>query len=193
MFYERVEFTLDDISENMTPSQFELFKEFSIISTENAFWTFMAIQSVIFKAGNSCIIQTQIENFSQDWCNLFGRYYNQNYVNNLKVNLSNYFDVYLSYLNSVITEQNETTTSLLNQWKQMANTIAKNFADVNPYWKEPEWRGIINNQIDVLDKEIINNVQGIYTTLQQSYGIYHRVQTDMAEYIATGLIKQFLL
>lgn len=178
-------------SKNMTPSQFEVIKELNLICSENSFWLFMAMQSAIFKSENNPVIQNQINNFSEQWCTLFNKYYDPNYVNLFKINVSNFFDTYLSYLNHIINGENQICDGLLNQWKDLAGSVAKNFANVNPYWKEQEWRAIISNQINILDKEIKNNVQGVYSTLNQSYNIYNKVASDIAEYAATGLIKQF--
>lgn len=184
---------LNNTNWNMTPNQFEVIRELSLICSENAFWIFMAMQSAIFKSENNSVIQTQIDNFSSQWCDLFTKYYDKNYMDTFKINISNFFDTYLSYLNHTIGGENQVCEGLLNKWKDLAGEISKSFANINPYWKEPEWRAIIGNQINILDKEIKNNVQGVYSTLNQSYNIYNRVTADIAEYAATGLIKQFAI
>lgn len=71
--------------------------------------------------------------------------------------------------------------------------MAKNFSNANPHWKEMEWRAIINNQIDILDKKIKDNIEGEYSALQYSYNIYNRPANEIAMYLSLGLIKQFAI
>lgn len=175
----------------MTPKQFDVLRETMLTCTENGFWLFMAIQSTIFNSENTFIIQSCINNFANQWTNLFGRYYSQNDANIFKVNVSNFFDTYISYLNTIKGGKDSNCTQLLDQWKHLGDVLSQNFASVNPYWQEREWRAMISNQVDILNREIKNNVEGVYSTLTSSYSIYSRVANDIAGYVATGLIKQF--
>ncbi len=159
--------------------------------SENAFWLFMAIQSVIFKAQNAFVIRNQISLFSQKWGKLFSRFYKENEAKLLTANVNNFFETYISYLDNISERRYQVCQDLLDKWRYLANIIAENFANVNPHWRVMEWRAIITNQIQILDAEIRNNIQGNYSTLQLSYNIYNRVASDIADYVAVGLIKQF--
>lgn len=177
--------------ENITPEQFEIVKELNLICSENAFWIFMAMQSIMFKSKNASTIKNQINLFPQSWGNLFSRYYKENEAKIFKINVSNFFETYMLYLNNISEGKYDLCNDLLEQWKYLANILAENFANVNPYWQSMEWRAIINNQIKILDKEMHNNIQGSYSTLSQSYEVYSRVSNDIANYVSSGLIKQF--
>ncbi len=178
---------------NLTEKQFDVVKESELLSSENAFWLFMAMQSAIFNSPNSSTVQYQIDTLVQKYSDLFDRYYNENDASIFRVNLSGFFDAYIAYLNSRANKETQMYENLLTQWKDKGDVIAKNFASVNPYWKESEWRGMIGNQINILDQEIKNNSQGIYSTLADSYNIFNRVMDDIAIYLASGLIEQFAI
>lgn len=182
---------LNTLQNDMSPQQYEIMKELCAMCSKNAFWLFMTIQGVMFDSKNKDIIQNEIYNFSKEWSNLFSRYYNTNDARIIKINIDNFFNSYLSYLNSICHTEYKLCKDLLKQWTYLANILAENFANLNPNWKQAEWNGMLNNQISILDKEMQNNMKGEYSTLTQSYDIYNKVSNDIAEYIGTGLIKQF--
>lgn len=177
----------------ITPSEFEVVNELNELCNSNSFWMFMAMQSIIFQSENKAQVQSQIDKFPEQWQNILRRYYDENVTNTFKSNIRNFFDIYIAYLNNIVIGRYEICSELIDQWKYTGSIIAKNFAEINPYWGQNEWYAIIDNQINILDREIRSNVIGDYSTLPLSYDVYNRVTSDIANYIAQGLIKQFSL
>ena len=82
-------------------------------------------------------------------------------------------------------------SALRETFYQNADDIARFFAEMNPYWDEETWRGLLHARYDVEEILIMRlynrDIEGATTLYDYGYSVVQ----EIASYMAEGLSRQF--
>lgn len=183
--------TFNNSGQGMTQDQYEVLTEFSILWNHNVFWNFLCIQGTVFGCENRNIIKDQTIMLGQEYGDTLGKYYGIDVQRDIIRNMDDFFNTYIHYIDSLAKKRTEECKSLWRQWNDMGNLLAHKFSSLNPNWKEMELRGMISNEIKILNELTKDNIVGKYISIKDFYDIYSSVANELSLYMAVGVIKQF--
>lgn len=178
-------------SPNITRTQLDVLADIQTVWQHNVFWTYMYMQSSMFNSPNQLVIEEGILSLADAYGRLLGQYYGNGTKMILEKDIEAFFKTYIQYIEKLTQGEQAAQTELHQQWKEIGRKLAQKLSDLNPYWGMPEWNAMILQQIKMLDMEADNCLQGKYNSLESSFELFSRLATDMGNYMASGVIKQF--
>lgn len=125
----------------------------------------------------------------------FAEFFRQFYGEPASARLEELFKQHVLILSEIATtiRSGQDYSALRETFYQNANDIARLFAEVNPYWDEETWQGLLGARYDV--EEILisrlnkRDLEGATTLYDYGY----RVVQEITSYMIEGLSRQFQL
>lgn len=81
---------------------------------------------------------------------------------------------------------------LRKEWYANADDIAEFLAEINPNWNELKWRNMMYSHLSMTEKEAGLRLKKEYLKDIEIFGSIENEALEMADYMANGIIRQFL-
>ena len=155
----------------LTPEQYEVLASCANIWRHNVFWSLMALQQKLFSLPNAPVSEKEVLDLAGRYAELFRQYYGPNTARRIG-----------SAAEPCPAE---------DDWVESARGIARELSTLNDFWREREWRAMLIHQIDILASEAKSTAAGDYSQTPLNYDVLDGICTEMGNYMALGLIRQF--
>ncbi len=177
--------------ESLTQEQYEVFGDCENIWRHNIFWSLMALECKLFTLPNSYVAESEIMDMVRQYGSLFKRYYSGDTANKLSAIVNDYCTLYLNFLKDIGNQHGVGTCPSEQKWIATGGALAKLFSELNDFWQEREWRAMITHQMEILCNEARSTAAGAYGKMPFNYDVLDSMCTEMSNYMALGLIRQF--
>lgn len=177
--------------ELLTPEQYEVLVSCANIWRHNVFWSLMALQQKLFSLPNASVSEKEVLDLAGKYAGIFRQYYGPNAARKMGSAVERYCRLYLGYLDELCLKSGKKPCPAGDNWVKAAGDIARELAALNEFWREREWRAMLTHQIDVLANEAQSTAAGDYGKTPFNYDVLDSVCTEMGNYMALGLIRQF--
>lgn len=95
----------------------------------------------------------------------------------------------------LVNAANQGDTQLANQmrerWYANADSIANFLASINPYWSRRRWRSMLYDHLKLTEEEAATRIEGNYQDNVKIYDTIEKEALDMADYMHSGIVRQF--
>ncbi len=175
----------------LTPEQYEVLASCANIWRHNVFWSLMALQQKLFSLPNAPVSEKEVLDLAGRYAELFRQYYGPNTARRIGSAAERYYRLYLSYLEEICLKSGKEPCPAEDDWVESARGIARELSTLNDFWREREWRAMLIHQIDILASEAKSTAAGDYSQTPLNYDVLDGICTEMGNYMALGLIRQF--
>lgn len=78
------------------------------------------------------------------------------------------------------------------KWYANADEIAAFLAGINPYWSKDQWTSMLHKHLKLTEEEAVARLMGQYAKDVALYDVIEDQALMMGDYMAEGIIRQFL-
>lgn len=177
----------------ITPEQYRVLASCQKVWHRNVFWSFLYLQSRLFSSPNSPVVQDDVLTLADQYGSLLGQYYGYDAGRLFCNNTYEYLRTYVEYVNSMAQGNGEESDAHLKLWNSNAELVINQLCELNAHWRELEWRGMLTQEMQILKDAAARYLEGQYDDLSFLYDVYANIASEIAEYMAVGMIKQFVI
>lgn len=170
----------------------------NLINTFRGLWKQNILLTGTYITNSSCnlgnlafITQSIIQN-SRDFSNELMKVYGEQKAKIFELLLDNQFFIATKLVSDMIAGDTESVKIDRMVWYRNADYIAEFLSQINPYWNMTEWQNYIYNYLYMLEKKQLTCT---YST-QEDIDLNNQLEElsiIMADYMADGIIKQFVI
>ncbi len=157
----------------------------------STFWVLMYLQSFLFRADNVGSIERELNEQPTQYAQIFGRFYGKEYTLLFHSNPHDTTGFLKQYLMAVSAKQRKDAAEIKKRWTAHAAHVSDRFGMLNPYWNASLWETMLTHYIDLICSCVDDDLLGRYQEIGDTYLVMDWLASDLGEYMATGIIKQF--
>ncbi|NLP31307.1 MAG: acetylglutamate kinase [Clostridiales bacterium] len=175
----------------MKSSELDLILEVNNLWEQHAFWTKIAITSIVMGLPYEESVVNRLLRNPLDFARIFSVYYNRKTAMEFERLLTEHLLFAAKMIKEYIAGNIQDAKKAEMDWYKNADEIAKFLSHINPYWTKKDWQKafyIHLEQVEELVDSLINesyNAVILITDELESHAL------DMAEMMWQGIIKQF--
>lgn len=182
---------LNSAGTNMSPEQYRVLSSCQKVWRRNVFWSFLYLQSKLFCCPNTAVIGDDLLDLSGEYGTLLAQYYGYEPGRLFSKNIYRHFEFYILYIDSLAGGKPEEADTALKQWQENSFLLVDQLSELNPNWRELEWRGMLTQEMQILQDAAQRSLAGDFEDLRFSVDIYDNIAAEIADYMAVGMIRQF--
>lgn len=168
----------------------DLYRACGNTAMDTLFWCLLYINSSLCRAANRQAIKEALLEQSKAYETLLGSFYPNPVGQDLirRLDLQNRY--FLVFVERGLSKNQSGQEQAHRQWMENGRQIARLFARLNPYWKEPEWSAMIGQWIHMLSRILRQSAAGDTDAFPQLAPLTRRLALDMSDYMAKGLVEK---
>ncbi|MHB1151046.1 MAG: hypothetical protein ACYCWE_00750 [Eubacteriales bacterium] len=171
-------------------AQMSVINTFREIWRQYIFWMINNINYIICGFGNESYIAQRVNEALNTFVVEFQKYYQYGDTKIFEV----FLRTYLVYATGLLNAMKSGDTQLINEARtegfKNADKLAAFYAGINPYWSEQEWKNLIYEHIDLIEKRFQSYFNSCTTQIIYDKNFNDHL-TRISDYMAEGIIKQF--
>ncbi len=152
-------------------------------------WTRAYIISTACEFDNISFITQNIMKTYQSFSDAFWKFYGYENAEKFGSLLKIYFNNFEKFLNDI--KNGEPLYPSRLEWYKSADEIISFLANINRYWSKDEWQRMIYTYMQLLEDEASYRLLTIYADDSERFRNIENITRDIADYMASGIIKQF--
>ncbi len=160
---------------------------------QHIFWTRNFITSVAAGTKDVDLVTRRLLQNPSDFAVVFDNFYGNQTGDKFKELLTEHLSIAGDLVKAAKAGENEKVKELEQKWYANADQIAAFLASLNPYWSEEKWKQLMHEHLEMTENEAIKRLKGEYASDIAAFDAIENEAIKMADYMASGLIKQFNL
>ncbi|MHB1153980.1 MAG: hypothetical protein ACYCWE_20860 [Eubacteriales bacterium] len=152
-------------------------------------WIRAYIISTACEFGNTSFIAQNIMNTDESFSDALWKFYGYENAEKAESLLKDYFNNFEKFLNDM--KNGEPLYPSRLEWYKSADEIIEFLTKINRYWSKDEWQRLIYTYMQLLEDEASYRLLTNYADDSDRFRNIENITRDMADYMASGIIKQF--
>ena len=175
----------------VTEQQLDLFSACINSWRSSTFWALMYLQSFLFGASNVASIEQEVSDLPTLYAQIFERFYGAKYASLFSSNPHHNDSFLKQYMTELVTKQRRAAAETKKRWLDYAIFVSERFGMLNPHWSASIWEPMLTHYIELICACADDDLLGKYQEVGDTYLILDGLSSDLGEYMAIGIIKQF--
>lgn len=180
-----------DISLNH--DQLELYNVITRLWMEHALWSRAFIKSSINALGDLEEVTKRLLRNPVDFADVLVQFYGDENATVFEEDLSEHLLLASDIVTALMDNDANVFEEKESAWYANADKIAVFLGEINPEWDEEVWKNMLYEHLDMIENQIILMLNGNYADSIAQYDYIQDAILIMADYMACGLINQFLM
>ena len=172
-------------------SEVTLSNEMRLIWEQHVSWTRMTIESIVFDLPNAEPVTARLLRNPRDMAEIFRHYYGNQIAFRLKELFTEHLVIAAELVKAAKAGDNAKVEDANRRWYRNANEIAGFLAQINPFWSEMKWRGMLHEHLRLTFAEAATMLKGDYAADIELYDEIELQALMMADEMTRGIIRQF--
>ncbi len=177
-------------SPSIQQDSLELYRTCRDMTADTLFWCLLYINSALCRAPNRQAIRDTLLEQSGEYARLFGWFYPGPTGQDLIRRLDRQNRYFLVYVDRCLTRNPDAGKQAMRQWEENGRQVARLFAQLNAYWKQPEWSAMIGQFRQMLGQIVTQSLEGDTSALPVMAPLAKRLADDMSAYLAKGFVEK---
>ena len=175
----------------MSEKEVALMNTFRKLWVQHVMWTRSFIISTAANLGDEELVAKRLLQNPSDFANELKMFYGPDKAEKFRILLEQHLLIAADIVNAAKKVDKETVDAKEKLWYENADEIAKFLASINQYWDEKEWKKMLYEHLKMTEDEAVDRLNGNYEVDIQLYGKIEQEALNMADYMTTGIIRQF--
>lgn len=170
-----------------------IFNIFRKLWTQHVMWTRSFIISTAADLGDLQPVTNRLLRNPADFAKALLPYYGEERAKQFSDLLTKHLTIAAQLVNAAKAGDTETANEERRKWYSNADEIATFLASINPYWSKVQWTLMLRDHLRVTEEEAVDRLTGQYAKDVALYDVIEDQALMMADYMATGILKQFFI
>jgi hypothetical protein len=153
-------------------------------------WTRMLIVSIVSKNSDEAEVTTRLLRNVPDMILIFKKYYGDAISAQLEKLLHAHLTIGAEFIRKLAIESQDAIVSE-REWYTNARDLANYLSQINPYWREDQFREMLFSHLKMTIQQILYRVSGKHAFEIQEYNKIETEALMMADAFANGISRQF--
>lgn len=154
-------------------------------------WTRLFIISTANNLGDLDAVTNRLLRNPDDFAKLLTPLYGASIANTFKNLLTQHLLIAADLVNAAKNGNTTAAQQARTKWYTNADEIAKFLSMINPYWSEAKWKTLLYSHLQMTEQEAALILGNKYTESVNIYDPIENEALEMADYMFSGIIKQF--
>lgn len=171
--------------------QINLMNELRKLWTEHVMWTRLFIISALAELPDLEVTTDRLLRNPSDFAKVLEIFYGKQKADTFQNLLEEHLKIAASIVNSAKEQNAKAVEQYSTLWYRNADQIAAFLAGINPCWAEDEWRNLLHDHLRMTADEVTARLSGEFSKDRLIFDMIWEQSLAMADYMASGMIRQF--
>lgn len=158
---------------------------------QHVYWTRLLIVSITQRLADQNATAARLLQNPNDIANIYAGYYPPDAVRTIAQLLTEHLEIGGALITALRDKDTAQQGVLGRRWYINADQMADAFSRLNPYYEREALRGMLYRHLELTSQEVAMRLAGDYAEEIEVFGEVEREAMEMADYFATGLMRQF--
>lgn len=158
---------------------------------EHVMWTRSFIISTISDLGDLVPVTGRLMQNPGDMADVLRLFYSPQTADTFQKLFTEHLSIAGELVHAAKAGDTAKAAALEQKWYENADEIASFLAKINPYWNRRLWQSLLYDHLKMTKQEALYRLAGKY---EEDIRNYDRIEDEalrMADYMATGILRQF--
>lgn len=160
--------------------------------SEHVMWTRSFIISTAANLGDLQPVTARLFQNPADFAEVLQRFYGPGPAKKFRDLLTEHLKIAGNLVNAAKSGDAATVNQEREKWYANADEIAAFLAGINPYWSKDQWTSMLHKHLKLTEEEAMARLMGQYAKDVALYDVIEDQALMMGDYMAEGIIRQFL-
>lgn len=173
--------------------QVNLMNELRMLWEQHVHWTRSFIISTAADLGDLDAVTKRLLRNPADFADVLRQFYGDRTACCFKELLTEHLLIAADLVNAAKKGDTAAVDAARKKWYANADEISAFLARINPCWSEAKWKKLFYSHLQMTEKEAVLRLGGKYAEDVKLYDMIEKEALKMADYMSSGIIKQFSL
>lgn len=173
--------------------QQELYNVLTRLWLEHVFWTSVYIKSAINNSGDLEEVTKRLLRNPVDFADVLTQFYDEENTELFETYLTEHLMIASEVIQAIMNEDMNAFEEKENAWYTNADQIAAFLGEANTHWEEEIWKSLLYEHLDMTLNLFLLMFNQEYADGITQYDFIQDEALVMADYMACGMIQQFLV
>lgn len=160
---------------------------------QHIMWTRSFIISTASELPDLVFVTNRLLQNPGDFAAVLSKFYGVQNANKFKELLTQHLLIAADLVNAAKQGDAAKAADARQKWYENADEIAAFLASINPYWNQKEWQTLLYDHLKMTENEAALRLTGQYKEDINQYDAIEDEALEMADYMYSGIVKQFRL
>lgn len=176
-----------------TQRQVCLMRQLRSLWEQHVYWTRFFIISTAADLGDLEPVTRRLLRNPGDFAAALAPFYGERCADRFKDLFRQHLLIAADLVNAAKQKDGAKAEEARKKWYANAGDIARFLAEIGPCWCEGTWRKMLDDHLELTEKEAVLRLGGKYAEDIQVFDRIEAEALEMADYMAKGMIRQFCL
>lgn len=173
--------------------QQELYNVLVRLWLEHVFWTRAYIKSAMNDLGDLEEVTKRLLRNPVDFAEVLTQFYGEENTELFETYLTEHLMIAATVMQAIMNEDMNAFEENENAWYTNADQLASFLGEANPNWEEEIWKSLLYEHLDMIQNEFLLMYNEQFADSITQFDFIQDEALIMADYMACGMIKQFLV
>lgn len=160
---------------------------------QHGFWTRSYIISAVAELDDIQPVTKRLLRNPSGFAKVLKIYYGEENANKFKQLLEQHLLIAADLVKYANEGNTQEADAAREKWYQNADDIAMLLSSINPYWDRMEWQDMLHEHLRLVEEEAADYITGEYAKSIDTFDRMEQQVLKMADYMTSGIQKQFNL
>jgi hypothetical protein len=187
MYYRNANFA----NSSMSNRQSQLSNAMRRLWMEHVMWTRSFIISTAANLGDLQFVTKRLLRNPDDFADMLRPLYGNENAMKFKNFFTDHLMIAAELVNAAKAGDKITADAKREKWYQNAEDIANVLSEINSYWNRNIWLTMLSDHLNMTENEAVQILTGQYDASITQYDAIQKEALEMADYMSSGIIRQF--
>lgn len=173
--------------------QVALMKQLNKLWEQHVHWTRSFIISTANNLGDLDAVTYRLLRNPDDFANLLRPFFGNGLANTFKNLLTQHLLIAADLVNAAKEKNSAAAQQAHKRWYSNACEIAEFMSRISPYWSEAKWKSLLSSHLQMIEQQAALILGNNYIEDVNMYDEVENQALEMADYMFSGIIKQFAI
>lgn len=175
----------------ISPAHFTLSNDMRAAWDNHIIWTRLAIVSILGDLRDTDAATKRLLKTADEISRIFGPFYGDAAAREIGRLLTGHIEIAGEMLTALHKGERERAKDADRRWHENADQMARAFSRLNPEYSFRETQRMLYRHLELIKEQVAKRMAGRYSEDVAAFDEYHGQAMDMADFFASGLVRQF--
>jgi len=176
----------------ITKPEVDLMNKMRMLWEQHGAWTRMTIMSIVFGLPDEELATKRLLQNPVDFANALRFFYGDKIATKFSDLLKSHLVIAAQLVKAAKAGDNSSAAEAEKKWYENADEIATFLSYINPHWSKESWKAMLHEHLALVKAEAVAMLTKDYAAGIKVYDKIESQALEMADVMATGIIKQFI-
>ncbi len=175
----------------MSPKRLQLYDTLRRLWIEHVMWTRSFIVSAVFGLPDLNMVTNRLLRNPVDFADVLRPLYGEIKAARFKNLLTEHLQIAGDLVSAAKAGDSAKADIKRREWYANADEIAGFLNEINPYWNKMTWQTLLYDHLKMTENAAVQILQGQYEAGIEQFDAIQKEALDMADYMSSGIFRQF--